>query len=444
MSEELNEIRNLEQLKAQMKRHGVATLLFKRLSPNDNSKNQIYLGGDYAALQILPFDTVTVDHNRKDSKRDRFKARLDFHWLDGSGETYAAPNAQLILYPKYPEVRMSGFLIKTKKAPRRHLASRDMGRTLLLGITKNRKLIGHVIGADNPVSHALEKFDSEKVINEVFSESTDKSSRDELLERMKTIHEMGWIDSQKLNKEGVLQPYRAQNGGGYTLEALFGITPNGDNEPDFKGWELKQHSNRLRSPILGGPVTLMTPEPNGGFYQIRGVREFVKTFGYPDTKGKANRMNFGGIHKVGLLQSRTGLTLTLKGFDPISGKITDVDGGLILLSENGVEAAIWHFDSLLEKWNRKHERAVYVSSDKQKAGKNGIQYRYGSTVALCTGTDFNLLLNSLAARAVYYDPGIKVENIGSPNESDKRRSQFRVKPKDIPELYHTLELVELT
>ncbi|MEP4151085.1 MAG: MvaI/BcnI family restriction endonuclease, partial [Lentilitoribacter sp.] len=333
MAIELQEIQSLDQLKAQMKKHEVGILIFKRLSPNDNSKNQIYLGGDFTVLQRIPFGKITTDYSRKDSKRDRFKAELDFHWLDGTGELHNAPNAQLILYPKYPEVRMSGFLKGAKKAPSSQLNCRDRGRILFLGITKNRKLIGHVISVDNPVSQRLEKWNDDKIFNIVFDEPSHQSSRRELLERLNVICGMGWISSQKLNKEGVSIPYRAQNGGGYTLEALFGITPNGENEPDFKGWELKQHSNKLRSPILGGAVTLMTPEPNGGLYKTRGVREFVKTFGYPDTKGKANRMNFGGVHKVGIVQSRTGLTLALKGYDEGSGKIMDIDGGLVLLSE---------------------------------------------------------------------------------------------------------------
>ena len=29
------------------------------------------------------------------------------------------------------------------------------------------------------------------------------------------------------------------NGGGYTLEALFGIVRNGISEPDFMGWEFE-------------------------------------------------------------------------------------------------------------------------------------------------------------------------------------------------------------
>ena len=103
MAEDLSEITRLDQLRELMARAGATRIVFKRLAPNDNSKNQIYLGGDYSALQILPFSDVTADISKKDSKRDRFKAKVKLQWLDNNGALYDAPTTQLILYPKYPE-----------------------------------------------------------------------------------------------------------------------------------------------------------------------------------------------------------------------------------------------------------------------------------------------------------------------------------------------------
>ena len=53
------------------------------------------------------------------------------------------------------------------------------------------------------------------------------------------IHELGWIESKRLNSDGKAISYRAPNGGGYTLEAELGIVPNGVSEPDYLGWEVK-------------------------------------------------------------------------------------------------------------------------------------------------------------------------------------------------------------
>ena len=415
--------------------------MFKRLAPNDNSKNQIYLGGNYSVLQLLPFGKVYTDESRKDSKRDRFKADLPFFWLDGQGQLFPAPKAQLILYPKYPEVRMSGFLMGAEYAPSRYLGSRDEGRVLLLGITDDRRIIGHVIGADNPVTRELEAYDSEDVFNVVFKDEADASTKQQLLDKLREIHDMGWVDSCKLDKSGDAQSYKAQNGGGYTLEALLGVLPNGLNEPDYLGWEVKQHNCKLDKPLSGGAITLMTPEPTGGFYKDAGVIDFVRAFGYPDTKGREDRYNLGGVHKFGERQARTELTLKLVGYDAASNKIKDINGGITLVSDKGEAAAIWHYSNLLEKWNRKHSQAVYVPSVKQNTGN--IQYHYGHVVALGMGTDFGKFLQAMAAKSVYYDPGIKVENM-STKPKPKKRSQFRIRPSLIPELYDEMELVDLT
>lgn len=94
----------------QMADHGATKFYAKRLAPNDNSKNQVYLGGGFGALNIIPHGEVESDDTvRAGAVRDRAKAKVSFFWIDPEGLA-PAPDAQLILYPKYPEVRMSGFL----------------------------------------------------------------------------------------------------------------------------------------------------------------------------------------------------------------------------------------------------------------------------------------------------------------------------------------------
>lgn len=442
VARQLSEIQSLEQIKELMTAHDVVRMVYKRLAPNDNSKNQIYLGGDYSSIQLLPFGSISTDQSRIDSKRDRFKADLPFYWMDEQGYLFLAPNAQLILYPKYPEVRMSGFLLGAEFAPSQYLASRDEGRVLILGITGDKRIIGHVIGHDNPMSKQLLEFDNEDVLCEVPNVQNGQNEKSRLLDDLKVIHEMSWVNSFRLDRDGNMMPYKAPNGGGYTLEGLLGIIPNGRNEPDYLGWEVKQHKTaKLDKPLSGGPITLMTPEPTGGFYRSDGVIEFVKVFGYPDVSGIEDRYNFGGVHRFDELCARTNLTLKLIGFDPDKKKITDVNGGITLVAENGVHAAIWHFSTLLEKWARKHAKAVYVPALSRKA--DNTQYWYGNVVALGTGTDFVKFLSAMAAKTVYYDPGIKVENISTAKPKAKRRSQFRIRGKDISSLYDEFEIVNL-
>ena len=69
----------------------------------------------------------------------------------------------------------------------------------------------------------------------------------------------GWHESSRLDSSGDIQSYQAKNGGGYTLEALFGIIPNGIAEPDYEGWEAEEKRNKIGyiyfSPVYLGEIT---------------------------------------------------------------------------------------------------------------------------------------------------------------------------------------------
>ena len=92
---------------------GAIRAFCKPLAENDNSKQQIYLGGNFDVVQMFPFENVEATSNGKDST---YKAKLNFVWVS-SDKTDLAAGAQLILYPQYPEVRLSGFLRGCKHAP---------------------------------------------------------------------------------------------------------------------------------------------------------------------------------------------------------------------------------------------------------------------------------------------------------------------------------------
>lgn len=423
----------------QMAAHGATRFYAKQLAPNDNSKNQVYLGGGFGALNIIPHGEIEEDGSQvAGSVRDRAKAPVDFWWMDEQGIS-PAPDAQLILYPKYPEVRMSGFLRGAARAPVPLMRSRYEGRVLFFGVCPDGRVIGHVVGGETPEAATLaDKVDTLEVSG-VFLDlqslrQKGASSRQMLLDALRRIHAKGWVPSQKMGKNGMAAPYNARNGGGYTLEAELGISPNGYAEPDYLGWEVKQYGVRDFVKYLAkSPVTLMTPEPTGGVYRDEGVEAFLRRYGYPDKSGKEGRINFGGVYANGRdFHVDTGLKLILEGFDPDKGKITDVDGQIALIDRADVVAASWGFKGVIGHWNRKHAKAVYVPSLMRAPPP---EYAYASRVELCEGTDVLLLLQALASGAVYYDPGIKMEKADTLSPVTKRRSQFRVKHNDLSGLY---------
>lgn len=428
-----------------MRHHGAHRIYAKTLSPNDNSKNQIYLGGGFAALNVIPHGDIYTDTaDIAGSVRDRAKAPVEFYWIDEAGR-HRAPDANLILYPKYPEVRMSGFLRGCREAPNHLLTVRDAGRVLFFGVTQSGAVLGYATHAESPIAAQLHSGTWPMLgvfIELPLSLGEPADTRSILLAELRRIYAMRWIASQKLVRDGTKQPYAARNGGGYTLEAELGITPNGNADPDFMGWEIKQYGVRdFTSFAPKSVVTLMTPEPTGGFYKSDGATGFLRRFGYADKSGKDDRINFGGIYTCQKsFHADTGLRMTIAGYDAAAGKITDMDGGLALVTEAGEEAASWSFAGMMKHWNRKHAQAAYVPSLHRSPPP---EYAYGPRILLCEQTDFMLFLKAFASGDVYYDPAIKLENASSASPDLHRRSQFRVRHTHLTRMYHRHEHTHL-
>lgn len=432
---------NLKNLKDFLVDRGCNQLFFKSLSPNDNSKNQVYLGGSFEVLNILPISNIATEE-AGDWERERFKALLNFFWITEDGKISKAPHAQLILYPKYPEVRFSGFLKGSEFPPSDLMTMRLADRILFFSVSNKGEVLGYVAHPDSVIAKEVSKelTFKEHGIFSVIELNVEKDNRGLLLSELDRINKRGWIESKRLNSEGEILPCLSSNCGGYTLEAELGVTPNGFSEPDFLGWEIKQFGVRSFQRIQSSVITLMTPEPTNGLYKTDGVELFVRTYGYNDKRGREDRMNFGGIHRSNSIHPTTNLKLMLIGYDPITKRIRNSNGKIALIDNKDNEAASWSFSSLLLHWNRKHNRACYVPSMSER--RDVLSYKFGNKIFLGLGTDFLLFLSQMDDGNIYYDPGIKLENISS-KPKVKKRSQFRVKSRYLPLLYKSSELIDL-
>lgn len=432
---------NLQNLKRIFADNGCQRLYVKKLSPNDNSKNQVYLGGSFEILNILPISEIQ-NEEAGDWNRERFKASIKFSWIDDEYGIYPAPNSQLILYPKYPEVRFSGFLSKCEKPPSELMTQRLADRLLFLGVSKSGVILGYVAAPNSQIGIEYQKVnvDEELGVFKVIEITKNINNKEKLLSELYRIHKLDWINSKRLDRDGNILQCVSSNCGGYTLEAELGITPNGFSEPDYLGWEIKQFGVVNFDKINSSVITLMTPEPTDGIYKTSGAEAFLNKYGYADKTGRENRINFGGIHKTGVRHSSTNLELQLIGFDNENGKIRNSNGKIALIDIKGNEAASWSFSSMLLHWNRKHNQACYVPSLSDIIGDR--KYKYGDKVILGVGTDFQLFLKQMAIGNIYYDPGIKMENV-SQRPKIKKRSQFRIKSKNLNNLYKSSEIVKL-
>lgn len=428
---------NLERLKSIFSANGCSTIYIKVLAKNDLSKSQVYFSGSFDILNILPLTNIQAD------TPNNWKASVNFWWVDNDGSTHHAPKSKFILYPQYPEVRFSGFLFGCENAPSEVMNSKVADRLLFFSVGSNGKVFGYATSPDSILSgefRSLQNVESYGLFK-VIQLPIVQNNREKLLIELLRIHRLGWIKSKRLNRLGEILPCDSPNCGGYTLEAELGITPNGYSEPDYLGWEIKQFGVENFDRLTSKVITLMTPEPTHGYYKTEGAEALVRKYGYADMNGKPDRLNFGGIHKIDITHPKTNLTLKLSGYNAAENKIVDTNGSIVLLDSRERETASWSFSSMLLHWNRKHNQACYVPSLTTKT--NYQQYMFGKDVILGNGTDFQMFLMQMAAGNIYYDPGIKLENI-STKPNIKKRSQFRIVSKNLRSLYKCSELVDIT
>lgn len=423
---EFNEL--LEYLKGIPK---VTNVFVKHLAPNDNSKNQPYLGGSFDVLSVLPMGELRNERSSV-SQKPIYKASLLFSWLNDDGSLSRAPNAQVILYPQYPEVRLSGFLKGCTNAPSALMNERTSNRILLMATTSDNQIIAKTLGDASP--KLIEAIPS--LFPQLFGAlrqawKASNTQFNTLVELLSKIHDRGWVKSCRLNSQGEMIDYSAMNGGGYTLEALLGITPNGYSQPDLMGWEIKQHDVKDFLNPSHGPITLMTPEPTAGIYHDIGVPAFLKIYGYPDKNGIKNRINFGGIYKTTSPPKNSMLKLSLLGYDQNQQKIIDPDGGIALVDRISEEvAAKWGFHTIIDHWLRKHFQTIFIPSERTII-ENHYYYRFGGNVKVGRSAGLTHLLNGIENDLIYLDPAIKMETPDYGNIKIKRRNQFRIQFKNL-------------
>lgn len=452
--------------------NGVERVIYKNLAPNDNSKNQPYLAADFSDIGFIPCgalvpSTSTSLKKMSEKRRTKFTASLKFNWIAPDGRLFSAPNAKLIYYPQFPEVRLSGFLKGCMADLGKWMDpgkfGRSLGRVLIMGIKRDGNILAYLAVPDSRISREISDWEAipltsllnrlipkvkqlpmfaevaEPVVSyEVYPDERN-SSDETLINELRRIHLKGPIVSKRLDKQGMELAYKARNGGGYTLEAELGIIPNGIAEPDYLGWEIKQFGVKRFDLINSKPLTVMTPEPDGGIYADMGAKSFVLNYG--NTRD-GERYDFTGRHLTNQLTEKTGLKMVMNGFDEDLHVMTDASGYIGLIDSKDNLTASWSFSKLLEHWKRKHAKAVYIPSIASDTSDGYKAYHYGNNIRMFEGTSINMLLKALQENNVYYDPGIKVESVSSGGKV-KARSQFRIKSGSLDCLYLKKSEVDL-
>lgn len=465
---------SLDEIKKTLADCQVHRAILKLLPKNANDKNQIYISTDFGVLSdefALTFNERGASSSDKDARSVRVERNISeavfdhFSWLKSDGTLSKAKRVKAIIYPQYPEVRLSGFTTFENTMPSSLSVSftkryPDAQRLLVLGARAGGDCIGIIYSnlSDGLVEEVktLPGNDRAKACKLIeFGEP----GIDHLLELLKPVVGVQ-LPGCRLNKMGATLPFTGTQVCGYTLEHSLGISSNSDKDGDIFGIELKTHTSKK--------LTLFTPEPDFGYY-AEDFTGFMNRFGYLDEEGDRR---LTGLHRSDIPCVKTGLVLRVTEFrvdsdgswilnesgerkrfpydehSPLSAKTDGLQ--VVLLDANGFVAAGWSFARLMNSWGAKHNEVVYIPAEKT-VNNNVAQFDQGykvgvtfsPTVMLCQKTSAEKLYKAINDGVIFLDPAPKLHATDA--SKHKRRAQWRVNDisKAAKVLYEHVEYITL-
>ena len=258
---------------------GAESVWVKRLVPNNNSKQQIFLGNDPSDLSFLPLGVPSYTPTKSRKKKAGapvIQIPVPWRWVTPDGG-YDAPNAKMCYYPQYPEVRFSGFLQGCREAPSELLneskRGHELNRCLFFGPAPGADgrpdhVVGLVVGAPSPASRYVLDMDTfeEGRICPVRCKTKRTVGEISVLEKALAGIIGKKITPWRMMGDGrKVRPYIAPNAPGLTLEAELGVGENAIPGPDFDVWELKAIKQPSLERLSNHKVTLFTPQPDLGW-----------------------------------------------------------------------------------------------------------------------------------------------------------------------------------
>lgn len=436
---------SLSELTSVLLAAGADLALLKVLPKNANDKNQVYLASDFGVLYDL-FDMTLAERGESHSETKGSVGAgskipeatfNNFSWMKRDGSLVPAKRLKAIIYPQYPEARLSGFQTVDNTMPQSLSVAYtklfpDAKRLLVLARLPKGRCIGIICldygSAFEMELAALPGFERARACKRL---TITQSNTNKLAKRLATVLGRS-VRGCRLDSFGRTLPFSGTQVCGYTLEHELGIVPNSSSDGDLYGIELKTHTSVK--------VTLFTPEPDGGLY-FNDFVGFMKKYGYVDSDGD---LRLTGIHRAGVLCAKSGLTLRVREFrgagtaraafpydpsTPLTAKLDAVD--VALVDGNGDAAAIWSLERLMNCWGAKHNEVVYIAASKTaNPNKNEFAAGYEHLVTFDTGvmwcrnTTAEQLLQAINDGIIFLDPAPKLHATDS--AKNKRRAQWRV------------------
>ena len=462
-------VKSSQYVKDLLKKQGCTLALIKKLSKNNNDKNQIYFHHDTSILNSV-FDLSFKEREASTSTTKRASSPgkpisqaifNHFYWIDEDGNSYNAKNCKAITYHQYPETRLSGFKTIDGEMPRAltvdYTKREDsLPRYLVLGATPTGTAVAMLLvdPKEDFVNdfNSLEGYQGSKICRYLPIDGA-ITGTDRLKQLL--IKEVAGknLKGCRFDKYGNTIPFKGTQVHGYTLEHACGIKPNSNHDGDIYGIELKCFTAKK--------LSLITTEPDGGIYN-QSFSKFMKTYGY--LKGDDYRLT--GLHRAYNQNTKTGLTLKIicypvkreqkdivkKRYDPNKPFANQMNRMQLVLEDSYDNvAASWTIEHLMNRWGAKHNEVVYVpakviDNDIHSELKEAYLKRvvFDNKVLWCFRSTVENLIKAIHEGIIFLDPAPKYNEFNPKN--NKRRTQWRLNNiyNAVDCLYEKSEIVHLT
>jgi hypothetical protein len=248
-------------------------------------------------------------------------------------------------------------------------------------------------------------------------------TKEQMIERLKRVQEMGWIKSLRpLNSGGI----------GNTIDSLLGFPESNLPISDTAQWELKSH--RMGSSSL---LTLFHMEPEPRDSKVV-VNVLLPNYGWADKAGRPHELSFRQTLRATMATDRGfGLAVDRQGqkvvvyFD--ATKVHTRHAEWIRSVEERVGLGplhpqpYWHFQDLFFKASTKLLNSFYVEAETKKAGTD--EHFRVSSVLMLQGFDTDKFVLAIQEGEALVDFDARTHH--------NHGTKFRLRQDSIPRLYRS-------
>lgn len=256
-------------------------------------------------------------------------------------------------------------------------------------------------------------------------------SKAELIDKLRQIREMGWIESLRPGNQG---------GVGNTLEVLLGIPENNLPIPNAAEWELKtqalgmgRRQNSLTtlfhfepSPRTLSLVSNLLLPMYGWSHQEAGIRYSAGEMSFRQTINALNRTDRGFGVRVDHVERKVEISFDSQAVHPRHKAWLGAVGARVGLGELSPQP-YWGFDDLFHKAGTKLINCFYVEAEKKKI--KGVEY-------FAYGRIFMLERFSLDAFIKQLENGVILVDFDA-RTGHNHGTKFRMRPGELVNLYES-------